>query len=96
LVRPELFQDRAMVGAARGSAARTAFVMTSAHVFTVEAFPNGTFRTTVSGAPALTAEQRDALVKNMNMWENPPAGGNVSDKDKYCKKCVSLAAQCSS
>jgi RHS repeat-associated protein len=72
-------------GAAKGSAARTAFVMTSAHVFTIEAFSNGTFRTTVSGTSALTSGQRAALVANMNMWENPPAGA-VSDRKRYCPK----------
>ncbi len=72
--------------AARSSSAATAFVMTSHNVFTIEAFSNGTFRTTVSGGP-LSDSQRNALIASMQNWENPAAnapGGN--DKQKYCGK----------
>jgi hypothetical protein len=72
-------------GAARSSSANVAFVMTSANVFTIESFSNGTFRTTVSGA-GLSDAQRAALVANMQNWENPASNAaGASDQQRYCQ-----------
>lgn len=71
-------------GGARRANSRTAFVVTSTRVFTIESFSNGTFRTTYTGAP-LTPAEVSQTVANMQLWENPPPSTS-SDQDRYCGK----------
>jgi RHS repeat-associated protein len=47
-----------------------AFVMTATNVFMIEAMPNGTYRVTVSSGK-ISSSQRNALIRNMRIWENP-------------------------
>ena len=73
--------------AARSSNANVAFMMTSQNVFTIEAFNNGTYRTTVASGSALSAIQRAHLIENMTKWENPPKPGKkASRRATYCPK----------
>ena len=72
--------------AAQASSAKTAFVMTSANAFTIEAMANGTYRTSVNGA-GLSDSQRADLVSNMQNWENPAANApGAANKQRYCGK----------
>ncbi len=72
--------------AALRSSAKTAFMMTSSNVFTIEAMSNGTFRTTVTGA-GLSDTQRADLVRSMQNWESPAANATgATKKQKYCGK----------
>jgi RHS repeat-associated protein len=68
--------------AALASNAKSAFMMTSSNVFTIEAMPDGSYRTTISG-PGITAEQRDQLVGTMQTWER--GGGNSNNPNKVDK-----------
>lgn len=71
---------------ARGSS-HTAFVMTANNAFTIESMSNGTFRTTVASGRALSTAQHDALVANMQNWEDPDAhAAGASDSQQMCGK----------
>ena len=57
-------------------------MMTSSHVFSIEAMSNGTYRTTVASGPGLSADERAALVTNMQNWEN--SGSTKGTKSDPC------------
>lgn len=70
--------------AAQASNAKTAFVMTSANAFTIEAMSNGTYRVTVNGT-GLSDSQRADLIGNMQNWENPASNApGTSNRQRYC------------
>lgn len=62
--------------AATKSTTGAAFMMTSKRVFMMESMSNGTFRTTLSSGPGLSASERGELISNMQQWENPPPPTN--------------------
>lgn len=67
-----------------GAAMQAASMTTTERVFTIEYFPNGTFRTTVSGPP-LNQDEGQQLVDDMALWESPNAtSSTATPQQKYC------------